>query len=410
MRKTSRKYRLLSVLLATVLLTGLWSDMPVLAERARAVTQEDIDAMKDEISGIANEIKELEKQLKAIENDKAQALEQVRILDDQIALMNTQIANTAAVIREYDALITVKEREIAKIEAEEAAQYDLFCRQVRSMEEQGGVSYLAILFDATDFSDLLDRAMMVSEIMDYNNGIITMLLDTRDELQAAKAELEESRGEQKTLQDGQVAAQADLAARQTEAGKIVQGILNQEAGYENAVYALEAENRRIEAEMKSAEKMLAAQAAGVVSEKGFVWPVPGFYRLTSGFGWRIHPIYGTRRHHNGTDVSSAGIHGTKILAAKSGVVTTSEYSSSYGNYVVVSHSDGYQTLYAHMSRRAVSVGDIVKQSDVLGYVGSTGASTGSHLHYEVWKDGERTDAELYYPNLDDIFIRAYNGE
>ena len=92
--------------------------------------------------------------------------------------------------------------------------------------------------------------------------------------------------------------------------------------------------------MKSAEKMLAAQAAGVVSEKGFVWPVPGFYRLTSGFGWRIHPIYGTRRHHNGTDVSSAGIHGTKILAAKSGVVTTSEYSSSYGNYVVVSHSDG----------------------------------------------------------------------
>jgi len=408
MRKTSRKYRLLSVLLATVLLTGLWSDMPVLAERARAVTQEDIDAMKDEISGIANEIKELEKQLKAIENDKAQALEQVRILDDQIALMNTQIANTAAVIREYDALITVKEREIAKIEAEEAAQYDLFCRQVRSMEEQGGVSYLAILFDATDFSDLLDRAMMVSEIMDYNNGIITMLLDTRDELQAAKAELEESRGEQKTLQDGQVAAQADLAARQTEAGKIVQGILNQEAGYENAVYALEAENRRIEAEMKSAEKMLAAQAAGVVSEKGFVWPVPGFYRLTSGFGWRIHPIYGTRRHHNGTDVSSAGIHGTKILAAKSGVVTTSEYSSSYGNYVVVSHSDGYQTLYAHMSKRAVSVGEVVKQGEVLGYVGSTGASTGSHLHYEVWYNGERTDAELYYPNLEGIFIRAYN--
>lgn len=410
MRKTSRKYRLLSVLLAIVLLTGLWGDMPVLAERARAVTQEDIDAMKDEISGISNEIKELEKQLKAIENDKAQALEQVRILDDQIALINTQIANTAAVIREYDALITVKEREIAKIEAEEAAQYDLFCRQVRSMEEQGGVSYLAILFDATDFSDLLDRAMMISEIMDYNNGIITMLLATRDELQAVKAELEESRGEQKTLQDGQVAAQADLAARQTEAGKIVQGILNQEAGYENAVYALEAENRRIEAEMKSAERMLAAQAAGVVSEKGFIWPVPGFYRLTSGFGWRTHPVYGTRRHHNGTDVSSAGIHGTPILAAKSGVVTTSVRISSYGNYVVVSHSDGYQTLYAHMNSRAVSEGDIVKQGDVLGYVGTTGVSTGSHLHYEVWKNGERTDAELYYPNLDDIFIRAYNGE
>ena len=92
------------------------------------------------------------------------------------------------------------------------------------------------------------------------------------------------------------------------------------------------------------------------------------------------------------------------------MVTTSAYSSSYGNYVVVSHSDGYQTLYAHMSKRAVSEGKIVKQGETLGYVGSTGASTGSHLHYEVWKNGERTDAELYYPELDKVFIRAYNGE
>lgn len=408
MGKTRRKHSLLCILIAAVLIAGLWGDMPLFTQRARAVTQADIDAMKDEISGISGKIKDLEKQLAAIANDKAQALEQVRILDEQIALMNSQIASTAAVIQEYDALVTVKEREIAKIEAAEAAQYDLFCRQVRSMEEQGSVSYLAILFDATDFSDLLDRAMMISEIMDYNNGIITMLLDTRDELQAAKADLEEDRGEQKALQSEQVAAQAELATRQTEAGKIVQSILDKEDGYEDAVNALEAENRRIEAEMKSAEKLLAAQAAGVVSEKGFVWPVPGFYRLTSGFGWRIHPIYGTRRHHNGTDISSAGIHGTKILAAKTGVVTTSAYSSSYGNYVVVSHSDGYQTLYAHMSKRAVSVGEVVKQGEVLGYVGSTGASTGSHLHYEVWYNGERTDAELYYPNLEGIFIRAYN--
>jgi len=408
MGKTCRKHSLLCILIAAVLIAGLWGDMPLFTQRARAVTQADIDAMKDEISGISGKIKDLEKQLAAIANDKAQALEQVRILDEQIALMNSQIASTAAVIQEYDALVTVKEREIAKIEATEAAQYDLFCRQVRSMEEQGGVSYLAILFDATDFSDLLDRAMMISEIMDYNNGIITMLLATRDELQAAKADLEEDRGEQKALQSEQVAAQAELATRQTEAGKIVQSILDKEDGYEDAVNALEAENRRIEAEMKSAEKLLAAQAAGVVSEKGFVWPVPGFYRLTSGFGWRIHPIYGTRRHHNGTDISSAGIHGTKILAAKTGVVTTSAYSSSYGNYVVVSHSDGYQTLYAHMSKRAVSVGKVVKQGEVLGYVGSTGASTGSHLHYEVWYNGERTDAELYYPNLEGIFIRAYN--
>ena len=411
MRKTRRKYRPLTLLLAVALLLGMWGDLPLLVSEAGAVvTQEDIDDMKGDISKIADQIKNLERQLAAVANDKSKALEQVRILDDQIALINQQISDTAMVIREYDALVTVKEREIAKIEAEEELRYDLFCRQVRSMEEQGSVSYLAILFDATDFSDLLDRAMMVSEIMDYNNGIITMLLEIRDELQTAKAELEASWEEQKQLQSENVAAQAELAKRQSEAGAVVQSILDKEDGYEDAVNALEAETRRIEAEMKSAEKMLAAQAAGVVSEKGFIWPVPGFYRLTSGYGWRIHPIYGTRKHHNGTDIASPGIHGKPILAAKTGVVTTSAYSSSYGNYVVLSQSDGYQTLYAHMSKRAVSVGDIVKQGDTLGYVGSTGASTGSHLHYEVWYNGERTDAELCYPNLDGVFIRAYNGE
>ena len=174
--------------------------------------------------------------------------------------------------------------------------------------------------------------------------------------------------------------------------------------------ALQEENRRIEEEMKEAEKKLAAKIAEVDAETGFYWPVPGFYRLTSGFGWRTHPVYGTRKHHNGTDIAAPGIYGTPIYAAKSGVVITSTKVSSYGNYVVVSHSDGYQTLYAHMSKRAVSVGDVVKQGDILGYVGATGVVTGTHLHYEVWYDGERTDAELYYPNLESVFVRAYNGE
>ena len=162
-------------------------------------------------------------------------------------------------------------------------------------------------------------------------------------------------------------------------------------------------------ELAQAREELAAQGTVIVSEGEWYWPVPGSYTLTSGFGWRIHPIYGTRRYHNGTDIGGSGIGGTEIGAAKSGVVTTSQYSSSYGNYVVVTHADGYQTLYAHMSTRLVSVGDTVTQGQALGLVGSTGLSTGNHLHFEVWYNGTHTDPEQYYPELEDVFYRRYNA-
>lgn len=401
--------RAIGSLVALALVLGVWCGAPLLMPEASAVTQEEIDAMKGELEGIATQIDQLKAQIDQVASDKAEALEQKRLLDEQIYLLNDQIAKTDAVIAEYDGLIAIKEAEIADIEAKEAAQYELFCKQVRSMEEQGTVSYLSILFDCADFAELLDRAMMISEIMDYNNDIINMLLATREALQLARQELEDERAEQQALRDSQVAAKAQLELQEAAAAALAQSLINQEAEFESAVKALEAEDKRIEAEMKEAERQLAIQNAGFVSESGWYWPVPGFYTLTSGYGWRTHPVYGTRRYHNGTDIGGSGISGTAIGAAKTGVVTTSKRSVSYGNYVVITHSDGYQTLYAHMSKRVVNEGDIVTQGQTIGYVGSTGVSTGPHLHYEVWKDGSRTDAELYYSNLESLFYRKYNA-
>ena len=404
-----KRKRIVSAAAALALTAGLILCPFGWREPALAVTQADIDAMKDDLDVIADQIDQLEDQLAQVQTDKAKALEQKRLLDEQVALITRQIADTDAVLAEYDGLIAAKEAEIADIEAKERAQYELFCAQVRSMEERGTVSYLSILFDSSDFTELLDRAMMIGEIMDYNNEIIDLLLDTRAQLQTAKEELEGERADQQAIRDQQAANQAELEVQQAEAAALAQKLIDQESEYEAAVQALEEEDARIEQEMKDAQRQLAAQNAGIVSETGWYWPVPGFYTLTSGFGWRTHPVYGTQRYHNGTDIGGAGINGTAIGAAKSGVVTTSKYSSSYGNYVVVSHSDGYQTLYAHMSSRAVSEGDIVTQGQTLGYVGTTGVSTGPHLHYEVWYNGSRTDAEQYYPNLESVFYRKYNA-
>lgn len=371
---------------------------------ARAlVTQADIDAMKSNISDISGKIKDLQKQLGSIQNDKAQALQQKQYLDDQIALTDQQINQINQIIADYDVLIADKQQEIVDLEAKEAAQYELFCRRVRSMEEQGAVSYLSILFHSASFSELLDNAMIIGEIMDYDNGVIELLQATRQGVEEAKSDLQQQQAEQEVLRAEQETVRAELQAKELQAQELVNQIASQEAAYEKSIKDLEAEDSRIQKQMEEAKKQLEAQKIPVVSESGFYWPVPGNYTLTSKFGWRIHPIYGTRRHHNGTDIAAP--KNTPIGAAKSGLVTTSQYSSSYGHYVVITHSDGYQTLYAHMTKRAVSVGDIVSQGQTIGYVGSTGASTGNHLHLEVWNDGVRTDAEQYYTSLP--FVRRY---
>lgn len=405
----TRKKRFLSVVLALVL-TGaaLGPGSAREGESAGAVvTQAEIDALKNDLKGIGSEIKTLEERLKGIAGDKAQAVKEKEYLDSQIALVDQQIAQLDTIIADYDQLIAQRQAEVEDLEAREQGQYELFCRRVRAMEEQGAVSYLSILFNSASFSELLDNAMLVGEIMDYDNSVIEMLQSTRQSVEEAKAALERERAEQNDLRTEQEAARTVLQEKEEQATELVRRIESQEGEYEQALKELEAEEAKVEKEMKDAQKAFEeAQRAAqvpVVSESGFQWPLTGRYRLTSKFGWRSDPFTGKQAYHNGTDIPAP--KGTPILAAKTGVVTTSKSHSSYGNYVVVTHSDGYQTLYAHMSSRAVKVGDVVKQGQVIGYVGSTGRSTAPHLHYEVWYDGKRTNAEDYYPNLP--FDRAY---
>lgn len=401
-----KKIRLLSVALALALtVTAVTVAPSAPGGTAQAVTQADIDAMKGKISNIAGNIKDIQDKLSKVQGDKTKALEEKRYLDEQIGLLDEQIVELDAVIAALTSAIADKQAEVEALTEKEAAQYALFCRRVRSMEEQGSISYLSILFNASSFAELLDNSMLIGEIMDYDNGVIEALQNTRRQVESAKAELEEKRAEQEEARAEQEEARADLQAREEAAAQLVAQITTQENEYRSSIRQLEAEDARIQQEMQKAQEALRIQNLGVVSEAGFYWPVPGFYTLTSKFGWRLHPVYGTWRYHNGTDIAAYG--GTPIGAAKSGVVTTSEYSNSYGNYVVLTHSDGYQTLYAHMSRRAVSVGQVVSQKDTIGYVGSTGVSTGNHLHYEVWYNGTRTDAEQYYSNLESAFIRRY---
>lgn len=388
-------FRLCGLALAAAVAVSLLPEAVVVP--ASAVTQAEIDAMKEEANSLKQQQEEIQDQLDSLAADRENAMARKTLLEQQINATRAEINTIAAQIAKYDELIAQKQEELSQAEAEEQAQYELFCERVRYMEEQGEVSYWSILFSSKDFADLLDNAMMVEEIMDYDNQVMDQLIALREQIEQDKAELETARQEQQDAKAEQEAAQANLQAQESEVDALLSQISNQEDELEAREAQLRAASDAATAEIAAAERELAAQIANVPSESGFLWPLPGRYNLSSLFGSRKHPITGKANNHTGIDIPASS--GTSILAAKSGVVTTSTYNNSYGNYVVVSHSDGTSTLYAHMVRRNCSKGDTVSQGQVIGYVGTTGSSTGNHLHFEVRVNGSRVDPINYFTDL-----------
>ena len=384
--------RLGAAALAAVLMVTALPETAVLP--ASAVTQAEIDAMRQEADDLKAQQEEIQAQLDALAQDQANAMERKTLLEQQINATQAEIDSISAQIAKYDELIAQKETELAQAEEEEQAQYELFCQRVRYMEEQGEVSYWSILFSSASFSDLLDNAMMVEEIMDYDNQVMDQLIALREQIEADKAELETARQEQQAAKDQQEAANAKLKSQRAEVDALLSQLADQEQDLEAEEAKLQAAANAADAEIAAAERELAAQITNVVSESGFQWPLPGYYNLSSLFAGRRHPITGKLHHHTGIDIPAPAW--THILAAKSGVVTTSTYNSSYGNYVVISHSDGTSTLYAHMVQRNCSKGDTVSQGQTIGYVGTTGSSTGNHLHLEVRVNGVRQDPVNYF--------------
>lgn len=409
---------------------------------AQAASRSAIESLQSQQASLSVQKAELQKKLDGIRSSQGQALNKKNLVEQQLNVLKQQIQVSENLLAQYARQITEKEAELEQAKAKEAEYQAEFEQRVRAMEERGNVSYWSVLFQASDFSDLLDRIDMIGEIMDADNQVLDQLAEARQAVVQAKADLEASRqGQQETLAQQQ-SQQAQLQAQQAEVDQLIQEIATQgdayakqiekleatqddvaqqiaeaEAIYQKQLAAEKAAAEKAAAEKAAAEKAAAEQAAKAAqaaaqkaaqqqkqqssgsasgsstssgsqssqttaSASGFLWPIASSHRVTSPFGWRTHPITGRQHLHGGIDIAAP--NGTPILAAKAGVVVISQYGSSYGNYVVLSHPDGTRTLYAHMSQRSVSAGDTVSQGQTVGLVGSTGSSTGNHLHFETW--------------------------
>ncbi len=410
MKKSTQ--RVIVIILAVVMFMSVLLPALSMLSGASSATKKNISDLKSQISANSAQIKDLEAKLKKARDERAEAKQQKDLLEQKIGVLNEQISSTEAVIAEYEALIVEKQEQIVELQEQEAAQYELFCRQTRDMEEHGSVSYLSILFSASSFTELLDNAMLVGEVMEYHNGVIEALTATREQLKVAQAELEEQKAEQEQVKAQQEANREQLRQEQAEVEKLIAQIRAMEADYQEDLDKYEEASKQLDQKLAAAEKKYKEELAEIerrrreeaanlnANEGEWYWPLPGRYYISSTFAPRKHPITGKWSHHTGNDIPAPG--GTAIHSAGAGIVTEVAQSKDrvYGYYVQISHGGGYSTFYAHMKSKAiVKEGDTVSKGQVIGYVGSTGWSTGNHLHFEVRINGTRGDSLKLYPNL-----------
>ena len=403
----SKKKRALVATLAGLL--ALLIILPIIVTivsslNASAVSEEELEQLQEQADELAAQQETLSGQIYELQTQQAAILSQKELLDERVELTRAEIANLTQQIVLLDGQIVEKEAEYAAAQEAEAEQYELFKKRVRAMEENGTISYFSILFEAKNFSDLLSRLDFVTEIMDSDERVVEDLeaaqaatAKAKDDLETLKSIAEDSRARQYKKEE-------ELLAQIADAETLIAQLEENKAEFEKAYAENEAREAEIAAEIdemiaeleRIAAEQQAAAGGNIVSTGTYRWPSDSSLYVTSAFGTRFHPILLEYRTHNGIDIGAS--YGTPVLASDSGVVVTSTYDSSYGYYIMISHGDGRYTLYAHMSELYSSEGDYVSQGETIGLVGSTGWSTGPHIHFEIYEDGVRIDPLQFFDN------------
>lgn len=349
-----------------------------------AVTKAQVDALKTKVAEAGKRKNELKNQLSGLTNDLSALQKQISLLDSQIEAQQDEIDAQEELLTELTQMIADKTIELEESERQQAEQYDQLRSRLRYMVEHGTASSLSILLSSDSFSDFLNRYEIIRQISLRDENLFEQLKAIRDKVLTEKQELEDTKKEAENTKLQMEANKAELEAQMEAKRKQMESIQLAQKNVKDAYTAMIETEDELMAQYKKAAAEYAAQSTYVGGT--FMWPLPaGNNVVTCKYGMRTHPITGKRKLHTGVDLRAAT--GTKVYAANKGTVTTSGYSSAWGNYIIISHGGGITTLYAHLSKRSVSKDDKVKQGDIIGYSGNTGYSTAPHLHFEISKNG-----------------------
>lgn len=389
---SKRKLGAVSALLALVIFA--LAILPV--SPALAVSQSEIDALEEQRDELKAEREGMQAEIDALKDEQAGVLEQKRILDEQNEVYRQELELIEEQVSLYTRLVEEKAAELEKAMAAEDEQLATYRQHVRAMEENGKYTYLSIIFGSRSLSELMSNLDMIGEIMEADKRIYDQYTAARENAEEIKAEYEATLEQLNDKQAEYEAEKAELEEKIAEASAMISQLEEEiSSNYELYLEVL-AQEEALEGDIQSMIAELERQEAAnsITSTGTYIWPLPG-YSPGSAYGWRMHPIFHEMRFHAGEDIGAPS--GTPILAADSGVATViPDNGNGYGNYIMINHGGGRVTLYAHMSSFAISGGASVSQGQVIGYVGSTGNSTGPHLHFEVRVNGATTDPKQYF--------------
>ena len=428
-------------IIALVLALFFTASLPSVS--AFAVTQEDVNAVRAKRDALSAQREAKQAVVDELESQQAGVLERKQAMDERNMYTIEQMQLNSEEIQLYDDMIAEKAEEVKAAKALEDMQLARYRVRVRAMEENGGYGFLTVVLKTSNLGEFLTALDDMGQIMQSDRELEEAYIAARKNTEQIKAEYEQVRKTLQAKQDELRTEQKQLSAEIDEAVALIlelqENIEERREEYEELLAIEEKADRELQALMaelerqrqeelrrqKEAEEAAARAAAeaaarqqqqqqqqqqtesapaptpakpSVVGTGSFTWPVPSCTYITSRFGLRIHPIYKTERKHSGLDVGAG--YGAAIVAADSGsVIRAANIGDGYGNCVIIDHGNGYMTLYAHMSSMTVSEGQSVTKGNSIGYVGSSGLSTGPHCHFEVWSGGSRTDPEQFFSGL-----------
>ena len=358
----------ISILIAVVLLFSTVSYATSSLNDAKNKAQ-------NELSGVRAERTDIEAQINRINTEISKYESEIAELSENIIKLNAEIEEA-----------TIK-WEKAKKRYEETEK--LFVDRMVALYEAGETSYLDVLLSSSSLTDFISNYFLISELAEYDTQLLNEIERERNSLEIAKTELENKQATLEVTRDNKQATQTSLQASKDTKNSYINVLNSKEDDLKAKIAQYDKDIQTVEAEIARQS----GNNSGPYTGGQMGWPAPGYYSISSPYGMRLHPILGVYRMHTGIDIAAPS--GVNIVAANDGTVALATYDSGYGNYILINHGGGYSTLYAHSSQLLVSAGQAVTRGQTIAKVGSTGMSTGAHLHFEVRINGSTTDPVPY---------------
>ena len=403
------------ILAAIMVLSLILSVLPMTASAlSSSEIQNQIDELEEEQAKLQEQMDELKVQMEQNKEEMADIVAQKSNIDQQIALLSAKIGSINEQIDAYNVLIADKQEELDVAEKRLAELNEKNKERIRAMEENGSLSYWSVLFKANSFSDFLDRLSMIEEIAASDRRRIKEMSDAAAEVAEAKQTLSDEKAGLEVTKTELTDAHAEMEEKRAESDLLLQELVKEAQRLDNDFFDYELKTEELLAELGQAQEDLedakyqewlatsestnsSSQGGGgdyspPASSSGWIIPCNYIY-LSSAYGWREPPTEGASSFHGGVDL--AGDEGTPIYATRSGYVYRTGYTEYNGYYVGIDHFDGFASAYLHLTYYIVDVGDYVSQGQVIGYMGSTGVSTGPHLHFTIYYNGNTVNPAEY---------------